>query len=226
MVDYGYTLGLALDDYLTVVFFGIGPYYLGRMASKMDRRAGVFVFAGWILITLGGIFQASWKLIIVLMAKDVRWMNDSQFIWMAPGFILLAVGLLQALKKYRDKDTKPQSVVLPVVSISSALALAGYLNVTMDGRTWFFALLGVATVANVIVSAALVRFSWQENRKLASFLFLLNILFVFIVSGLAAVLGQDLTAQWIKQITNNLSYGAFALAAFIIGRHVSSKTVS
>ena len=223
MIEYDYTLALALEDFVTIIFFGIGLYFLGRMSINIESKPGRLVFAGGVIITIGGISQAMWKMAIVLLRQDISLLNDAQFILMMPGYIILAAGLLQALRCYRQNEGLKNLAAISAVTILLTYGLAAFFALTSDGRTWFFVLLGMTTIVNVIISWTLVKFSWLEGEKLAGWLFLINILLVFTLAGMAGVLGQDLTGQWIKQITGNFSFAAFAVAAYLITRRVLSN---
>lgn len=216
MEELNFTLGLALEDFLTIIFFAVGLIYLGRMAKKADPFAGRIVYTGGALITLGGLTQAGWKLTVVIAGRNLVWLDNLQFILMMPGFVLLAAGLGAALRRNRTGAIGPRYLFRPAMYIFIALAGAQYLASTQAGRGWFFVLLGVTTIFNVYVSAALVRRAWQRGDRIAAALFFVNILLVFTAAGLARVLGDELSAQWTKQITNNISYLAFAIAAYRI----------
>jgi CoA:oxalate CoA-transferase len=48
-----YTLALALEDFIPVIFSSLGLYFVSRMVAQVDARLGRMVVLGWILITIG-----------------------------------------------------------------------------------------------------------------------------------------------------------------------------
>jgi hypothetical protein len=67
-----------------------------------------------------------------------------------------------------------------------------------------------------------VRFTWRQKLPRAAWLFAFNLLMVFLLAGMARVLGRNLAGQWIEQISSNISFGAFALACWLTDKHFSA----
>jgi len=57
-------------------------------------------------------------------------------------------------------------------------------------------------------------------------LFLINVLAILVLQGLARMGDRGEAEQWVEQILNTLSNAAFAFAAFKLNRHTLSKFVS
>ena len=218
MEPLNYTIGLALEDFLTVIFFAAGLFYISRMAVQLDQLSSRVILLGGALITLGGISQAVWKLVVAVVGTNLVWLDNVQFILMMPGFVLLAAGLGTAWRRDRVGPPSRKSYLRPALYIVAGFASAAYLAAVQDGRAWFFLLLGLTTIFTVYINVALFRVAWKSGDRLAAVLFLVNLLLVFAAAGLARALGDDISSQWIKQITNNISYLAFAVAAFRVAR--------
>ena len=88
----GFTVGLALLDFVPVIAFGLAMLFLA-----LKFKSALFII-GAILVLLGGVFKASWKLILGTSKKDVKWMNKMMWPCMGVGFVLMIVGVIVGLK--------------------------------------------------------------------------------------------------------------------------------
>lgn len=212
-----YTISLALEDYVPVILFSVGLFLLSKMIAKMDERSGRLAYLATILITLGGLFKASWKLILAATGTEVAWLQDILFVLLTPGFIFLTWAIFSAQQERRA----PESIwVWPLILSLSSLVAAYYISVRIEGRSWVFMLMGVTTIFNVAVSSLVIRQSLQQNMRAIGLLFLLNIVLVFVLGGIAFSPEPQLRTGWIEQLTNTISTGAFAFAAWKLGNKV------
>ena len=88
----GFTVGLALLDFVPVIAFGLAMLFLA-----LKFKSALFII-GAILVLLGGVFKASWKLILGTSKNDVKWMNKMMWPCMGVGFVLMIVGVIVGLK--------------------------------------------------------------------------------------------------------------------------------
>jgi hypothetical protein len=206
-------LALALEDYLPVVFFATGLFFVASFISNRNRQAGVLAFFGGVLVTFGGLFKASWKLIQALGGSDIPFFNNSLFVLLSSGFICVA----WALWKSRSAEINLTSLwAVPLILISVLLAIAGYIGVFTDSRAWFFVLLGATTLANLALLFQLMFHSYKNKLWLSIGLFVVNLLVIF---ALARSADQTVTMQWIKQIITTISQGSFAIGSWLILKH-------
>lgn len=87
-VPEGFTLSMALMDCLPVAFFCVGA---GVLATRFDSplfRVGV------VLVVLAGVLKVSWKLVLALARRDVRFLNRQMRYLMPVGFVLALVSLV------------------------------------------------------------------------------------------------------------------------------------
>ena len=89
----GFTVGLALLDFVPVVAFGLAMLFL---ALKFNS---ILFIIGAVLVLLGGVFKASWKLVLGTSKKDVKWMNKMMWPCMGIGFLLMIAGVIVNIKK-------------------------------------------------------------------------------------------------------------------------------
>jgi len=203
------SLALALEDFLPVVLFALGLFFVARMIAAQNKTAGNLAYTGGVLITLGGVFKVFWKVIQAVGGGDIFWLNDSLFVLMSAGFVCSAWALW--------RSSKPNSVVAvwlaPLILIAVFWTIAAYFGFVRSSRVWFFVLLGATTVFNIWLCGQLIFRSAKNGLWFAAALFATNIICAVLLSRMS---DQTITLQWIKQIINTISQGAFALAAWFL----------
>ncbi len=211
-----YTIALALEDYIPVIFSSIGLYFISRMVARADGRLGQMATIGWLLITIGGLLKATWKLIMAVSntQTDIVWMDRGMFIWMAAGFTLVAFAVWFMSETLGGR--RPRRIWLGpggVLALSlGAIFFTGFPDPAVN--TWRFILLGVMTIGNVVLVVLLIQQARRWGLNTLALLFLANIVIVFILSGLARIPNQTIPLQWTEQLLNTFAQGAFAYAAW------------
>ena len=201
-------LPLAVEDYLPVALFAIGLFFIAKLISNRNKQAGNVAFFGGILVTLGGLFKASWKLIQALGGADIPFLNNSLFVLLSSGFICVA----WAFWKSRSGETSwGNLLVVPIVLILIVWAIAGYIGFFTESRAWFFLLLGATTLANIALLFQLILLSYKNRLWFVIGLYLINLIVIF---ALARSADQTVTMQWIKQIITTISQLSFAVASW------------
>ena len=117
-----FSVGMALFDYIPVIFFAIGAVILLRdLYNKMSKGAFALFAAGVIDVTMAGFLKATWKLLYAGAGVDVSALNSMFFPVQSIGFLLAGIGIVAMLSnKQSEKGTKLNSAapVVPVVSIT------------------------------------------------------------------------------------------------------------
>ena len=112
-----FSVGMALFDYIPVIFFALGAVILLRdLYNKMSKGAFALFAAGVIDVAMAGFLKATWKLLYAGANIDVSALNAMFFPVQSIGFLLAGIGIILMLSK-KQKGTKTLSVV-PVVSIT------------------------------------------------------------------------------------------------------------
>lgn len=89
----GFTVALALVDAIPVLSFGISMVIIaGRFDSSMFR-------IGAFLTVLAGCCKVTWKLILGIWNKNIKWMNKPFLPLMGVGFGFILVSLIVSWKK-------------------------------------------------------------------------------------------------------------------------------
>lgn len=212
-----YTIGLALEDFIPVIFSSIGLYFVSRMVRNVDARLGQMATIGFILVSVGGFLKAIWKMTMAETETrvNIAWFDKGMFMWMSVGFTLLAFALwfmseIRSGKRQPNRIWLGPSIVLGLSLI--AILFTGFPDLTVN--TWRFILLGVMTIGNVVMVVLLIQQARYNNLNKMAWLFLANIVIVFVLSGLARVPEQSIPLQWTEQLLNTFGQGAFAYAAW------------
>ena len=210
-----YTVSLALVDFLPVIFTAIGLIYIARMVSHISKPHGQAAYVGAVLTVAGGFFKAVWKLFMASSGGtiDINWMEDGLFVWMAPGYTLILWSVWQAVRSVNNK--RPWNAwIAPLVFIVLMFAGSYYLY-TSDPASpaWERVLLSVMVLATVITGILLIVFGFRQKMPLAGWLFIINLIGIFLLNGLARIDEQTITLQWIEEGINAVSWLCFLVAA-------------
>ncbi|WND03528.1 hypothetical protein QGN29_03965 [Temperatibacter marinus] len=207
-----YTLSLALVDFLPVLFSGWGLCFVARWLSAIQPAAKNWVFGSIVFIFAAGLMKASWKLIVVLTGMNISFLDAQLFPVMGTGFILLAYAAVVI-----TKDTWPNGMpILPLVLIAAAFGAGLYLYGQTGDRKWVFVGIASVTLANLVFSITMIRYSLKRAMKLPGFLFTLNLVGIFAMSGLARIENQTLAQQWAAETVNTGAQGCLLVAAWLL----------
>ncbi len=209
-----FPLSMALQNYMPVVLSGLGLFWVARMIGARHPAAGRLALAGFALIVTAGALKATWKLVMAVARLDIPLLSQSLFPLIAPGFSLMAWGLFWSKRN-------PERALLwwpPVLVSAAALLGALALGITRTDRAWVFVLIGLSTIANVILAGLLIHSALQHGSHLAAGLFTLNLLITFALSGIAGMPNKPLEIHWTEQIISTVANLGFAWAAWTMVR--------
>jgi len=189
-----YTLSLALVDYLPNITFMVGAYFLTRLAYTTKGRLTARIMAlGSGLVLMGGLFKATWKLLLVVPGVDLRLLDESLFILQAPGFCLMMVASITLARSHLI-----QGVQLPAIAL------------------WKIPLLAVVTISSLGMYGVLASYSYRNHLKTAGWSFILTILIVLGMSGMASWGEQTISRQWIEEGINTIGQLSFAMGSMVL----------
>lgn len=215
-----YSVPLALQDYMTVIFSGIGLLLLALMVKRLDRRLGRMALIGVALTVLGGTLKASGKLVMALGGPDLAWLHLSLFPLIAPGFTLIAWALFQVRHLMRGEKQARQPWLVPTVVI--ALFGAGVLYIGMNGGPWRVPLILLSTIANFTLLILLIIAAWGRGMWLTGSLFLVTLLVVLVMSQMASLPVQTMAMVWTEQVSQTFAWGLFAIGIWQYSQYVES----
>ncbi|WP_448212006.1 hypothetical protein [Colwellia sp. MEBiC06753] len=223
--SYQYSLALALFDFVPVILSSLALILIFKLISTLAEPLSRLALAGVVLIILGGSAKVTWKFLVAAFDIDIILLNNSLFIFMAPGFTLLTHAfwlarrnLHQLSSPINSQPIRPASIWLLPISIIALFSLtATYLSLEFPTKKyWFFLLLLQVTLANIVFIWHCARYAWLNNNTMAMGLFILNLLGTFMMSYLGRLSNSSEAGQWIAEITNTFTQGALLLGAWLI----------
>ena len=222
-----YTLGLALEDYVPVIFSSIGMWLLTQMIAQVNKEAGRLALIGWLFISLGGLSKSSWKLVMALSngTQDIVILDNLLFVLLGPGFVFMAWSLWCAYRMVTNQF-RPGIWGVPMIITAVFIIPTIYSASTQpDSRTWFFILLTMTTLGNLVLGILLIRQSLFLKQPWIAVLFGINLVTIFALSGMARIPDQTIPLQWTEQIVNTISQGAFAFAAWQVAKETLALAI-
>jgi hypothetical protein len=193
-MDEIYSLELALIDFIPNLAFLLGAFFLVRTVLLVrGKPCSRMCMAGAFLIFAGGLLKASWKLILTLDIANIQWMSDAQFILLAPGFLAL---LVTAVLLSRVQPYKAGAVVL-------AMAV------------WKIPLLAVMTISSLGAHGILAFIAFKRKSPLTGVLFIMSVLCMLSMAGMASGKEQTVAVQWIEEGVNSIGQIMFAAACWM-----------
>lgn len=218
-----YSLALALQNFMPVILSTAGLLLLAQMIAATYPAAGRLAQLAVLLIAIGGLLKALWKLTMALSASDVPLFSQSLFPLLAPGFTALTWALWLSQWVARP----PQRALLvwgPPLLLSGLVCGAALATALLAaGRAWVFVLLSLVSVANIVMSLLLVAQAWRQGLHLASLLFGLNLIGTFALSAITAIPNKSVALHWTEQGVATLVGAAICYAAWQLDRAVRKR---
>jgi hypothetical protein len=221
-----YSVSVALFDFLPVLATALALSVLARAITGRFPALAWSAWTGALLVPLGGLCKASWKLIVALRQLEVVWLENLLFVLMAPGFVLMAFSMFHARRALQAGDgPAPLQPALGWLALWLALPLLGALLAAAyapDSRLWFFWLLGCTTVANIalLVNAAQAAHRGGLGRSVTVY-FVLNFAATLALSGLARLPPGEATA-WTQEAVNLFAQLALLLGCWQLARYIEN----
>ena len=93
-----FTIGMALFDYIPVIFFALGAFILLRDFHNKVRKDSYILFAtGVIAVAVAGFLKATWKLLYAANICNIVMFDELFFPLQSMGFLLAGVGIMSIL---------------------------------------------------------------------------------------------------------------------------------
>ena len=111
-----FTIGMALVDYIPVIFFFLATANLMRdLYDKMTKASFALFAAGSVNITVAGALKATWKLLYAAGICNFEALNNMFFPTQSLGFMLAGIGILLMLIKNKNNNKAVALAVAPPV---------------------------------------------------------------------------------------------------------------
>ena len=185
------------------------------MVAHVNLTQGRVAFYGTLFTIAGGFFKATWKLLMASSngAVDIRWMEEGLFVFMAPGYTLLAWSVWQTVRAVQGKKTS-HAWIPPLIIIGVVFATSISLFVIQpESPAWERILLSLMVLATIITGIFLIIFGFRQGLPSAGWLFILNLIGIILLNGLARLDDQTIALQWIEEGINTIAWLAFAIAS-------------
>ncbi|WP_436775829.1 hypothetical protein [Yinghuangia sp. YIM S09857] len=222
MTEQDYPLALALEDLVPVAFTGVGVAFLvGHLAASgpAGARTGRGVAearVGAALVVLGGSAKAVWKVVVAADGPDHTWLESLLFPCLGTGFSLLALALLKARDAVGGEARRRTPPLWAV--LGTCAAAVGAAAALRD--TWPALILTV--LASTVTAVTLVLRAKHAGDIPAAALFGGWLAGMLILGPLAGRSDQTIALQWVEQLCNTVTQGAFAVAAWRLARRMPS----
>ena len=93
-----FSIGMALFDYIPVIFFALGAFILLRDFHNKVRKDSYILFAtGVIAVAVAGFLKATWKLLYAANICNIVMFDELFFPLQSMGFLLAGVGIMSIL---------------------------------------------------------------------------------------------------------------------------------
>ena len=205
-MEEAYPLALALFDFVPVTFFLIGAIYLINIATRMcGIRCRRLAISGSLLIFLGGLSKAIWKLLKTIGIGDYQLLGEIQFVLVAPGFLLLLITVISMARS----DT--------VKKVSNN-------HVTLSIAIWKIPLLIIMTLASMGVMGILTYTAFRHKAKLAAAGFIVAFLCLVGMGSMASA-EQTLANQWTEQSINSLGQLGFMIGTIFLFLNIEDAQI-
>ena len=192
----GISVPMAVIDFIPVVLFFISAVILQRdLYNKMTKGNYALLAAGSIMVLLGGIYKATWKILYALGICDFASLNASFFPLQAPGFILVFLALL-----FMGNGVKTYGVAAPAVYSSNLIFIIGQV-------------IGLGGSQLVLMVKAL-----KMKQKNAAICFVVSFVFMLAMGYLGSKFDNSSSMNWIAQVTNIISEAALLVGVMMLHR--------
>jgi hypothetical protein len=196
-MNESYSIGLALVDFVPNIAFLVGAYFLVRIAAMAKSiRCSRMVMAGALLIALGGILKATWKLIYASGAGDLRLMSEIQFVLVAPGFLAVLVAVILIARRRVN------------LSIPPMMAIAA----------WKIPFLFIMTLTSLGAQGILTYISIRRGAKLAAAGFAIAFMGLLAMGGMASA-EQTIEMQWVEEGINSAGQIGFMVGSILLHKN-------
>lgn len=216
-----YPLPLALESILPVILAAIGLFLIARILKRKNEIVGELAHIGATLIVAGQSLPALWRLLRAANGADFYWLNNASLVLIAPGSICLAWALWRGFRGIASKATAGSVWLMPLFLNAGFMAVTAASRVILGGRVWFTILFTLAALAGIAIFLQLTLRAIHHRLSFAALLFLFSLAMSLMLPRLIGNGAESLAAEWTRQISNTISQGAFAFAAFQLSRKES-----
>ena len=122
-----FSIGMALFDYIPVIFFTLGAIILLRdLRGKAQKNSYILLTVGVASVAVAGVLKATWKLLYAANVCNLVMFDELFFPLQSMGFLLAGVGMMTIVFPKSKKGTKLRamepSLLIMILLMVSGLA--------------------------------------------------------------------------------------------------------
>lgn len=197
----GITVPMAIVDFIPVVLFFAAAVLLQRdLYNKMVKGAYALLATGSVMVLIGGLFKAGWKILYALSICDYPLLENSFFPMQGPGFLMVFLALVGMFTPWNRGRTVTMSVAaVPVYTSSMPFVIMQ--TVGCAGAQW-----------------SLFALSLKMRQRLAAVMYVISFWFMLGMGYLSATFDDSSSMHWMAQCVNIVSQGSFLWGTVLLHR--------
>lgn len=204
---YDFTVGMALVDYIPVIFFAIGAVILIKdLYNKMSKAAFALFSAGVIDVICAGALKATWKLLAATNVCDFSPLNAMFFPVQSIGFLLAGVGVILMLA---EKKSALNAVAAPVL-------LAVLANAAPEEYKGTFIFVGLMVAGLGCLDVSLAILAKRVGKPALIAVFVVSFVCSLGMGYLSSKSFAEASMNWIAEGVNVVGQGTFLLGAYLL----------
>lgn len=195
-----FSVGMALTDYVPVIFFLIASIILQRdLYNKMSKGAFALFAAGTIDVFCAGALKATYKLFYALCICDFEVLSQLFFPLQAIGFMLAGAGIIALTFYKQGKSCKLYSVAAAPVAFHGTMLFVTFMCLGLAGMNTGFCVISV------------------KMKKISAVIcFILSFFFSLAMGYMSSKDFAQAYMNWIAQGINIIGQGTMLLGAVIL----------
>lgn len=210
---------LAILDLVPVLLTAAGLRVVRRLAGMADDRVGRWAALGALLVVTGGVAKATWKLIVAAGGPDLPFLYAALYPGLALGYLILAASVVGAERGVRRVWLAPTLALSLLVPFSIAVGAEG-------GRLVPLAWLVTGGSASIALDLALARRALASRLGGPAALLVAHAGATLALQALARPADQSVDLQWVQEVLNCITQGAFIVAVVALARRRSAGRVA
>ena len=189
-----FTIGMALFDYIPVIFFALGAFILLRdFYKRVNQLAYMILATGVAAVAIAGALKATWKLLYAAEICDIAIFNKMFFPTQSIGFLLAGLGMMLILFLKPTNNTK-LGAMEPTLLIMILLMVSGL----------------------AFLDAGLCIVSKKLKKPMAIVCFIVSFVCCLGMGYLSSKDFEKASMNWIAEGVNFCGQGLFLLGAWML----------
>lgn len=198
-----FSIGMALVDYIPVVFFFFATAILMRdLYGKMTKASFALFAAGSLNITIAGALKATWKLLYAANVCNFEALNNMFFPTQSLGFLLAGIGIVMMLVKAKNEEKK---------LMGAAVAPAVFKGT--------FVFVSLMVIGLGLIDAVLCILSVKLKKPALIALFALSFICSLCMGYLSSKDFAEAAMNWIAEGVNVVGQGALLGGAYLLHKN-------